>query len=113
MDKPAEWYANLLLRALRAGDPRAAHLRSKARGKVVVIGLDENGTWVPILRLSNPSASFNVMSLDMRHGTGWSPAFERGTPSQLAERLLGPFLPFWAGEVDAVVGWGATSDQGH
>lgn len=98
-------FGQQLLRILRDHDPRAAHLRVKARGKTATIGIDEGETWVPLLRLSNPSASFNVMNLDVRQGQGWAPTFERGVPAQLAEHLIGPLAFTWVVEVDAVLAW--------
>lgn len=106
-------FAQLLLRALSAREPRAAHLLVKIRGKTAVIGIDEGETWVPLLRLSNPSASVNVMNLDVRQGTGWAPTFERGVPDRLAEQLAGPLSFTWVIEVDAVLDWRETSGHGH
>lgn len=110
---PRQRFANLLLQALQRGDARAVHLEARTRGKTVTLGLDENGTWVPLLRLTGGSAACNVMSLDVRHGKGWAPTGERGTPEMLAEPLLGPLSFTWMIEVDAVVDWRQTSDQGH
>lgn len=105
-------FAQQLLRALHGRDPRAAHLRVKARGKAATIGIDEGETWVPLLRLSNPSAAVNVMNLDVRQGSGWAPTFERGGPDQLVEHLAGPLAFTWVIEVDAVLAWRESSD-GH
>lgn len=110
---PIDRFASHLLHDLTATDPRAAHLKSKVRGKAVTIGIDEGDKWIPLLRLSTPSASCNVMNLDVRHGRGWAPTFERGTPAALAEQLLGPLLFTWADEVDAVLAWRETSEQRH
>ena len=106
-------FAQQLLRALNARDSRAVHLRVKARGKTAILGVDEGDTWVPLLRLSNPSAAVNVMNLDVRQGSGWAPTFERGGPDQLVEHLAGPLAFTWAIEVDEVLAWRDTSGQGH
>lgn len=104
-------FAQQLLRALHARDPRAVHLRVKARGGIATIGVDEGDTWVPLLRLSNASAAFNVMSLDVRQGRGWAPTFERGIPDRLAEVLLGELAFTWLPEVEAVLEWRGTSEH--
>lgn len=106
-------FAQQLLRALCARDSLATHLRVKARGKTAIIGIDEGEAWVPLLRLSNPSAAFNVMNLDVRQGRGWAPTFERGVPEKLAEDLLGPLVFTWATEVEAVLAWRETSGHEH
>lgn len=107
-----ESFADAMLRAITAQDPVAAVLLVRARGKTATIGLLDAGEWIPLLRLSNPSASCNVMNLDVRQGQGWAPTFERGTPEALAERLLGPLRFTWAAEVQAV-GWSETSGHEH
>ena len=106
-------FAQQLLRALHRHDPRAGHLKVKARGKTAIIGIDEGDTWVPLLRLSNPSTAFNVMNLDVRQGRDWAPTFERGIPDKLAAELLGPLAFTWTVEVDAVLAWQATSGHEH
>ena len=106
-------FAQLLLRALQQRDPRVAHVRAKARGKTAIIGIDEGENWVPLFRLSNPSASVNVMNLDMPQGSGWAPTFERGVPDKLAGVLLDQ-LPFtWLPEIDAVLAWRESSGREH
>jgi hypothetical protein len=112
-DNPAGAFAEELRLALQAIDHRAVHLRVTARGPAAVIGIDEGDTWVPLLRLSRPSGSYNVMSVSVRHGGAWAPAFARGIPAKLAEDLTGPYMSFWAPEVDAVLAWRETCDHGH
>ncbi|MBN2800910.1 MAG: hypothetical protein JXX28_17365 [Deltaproteobacteria bacterium] len=51
--------------------------------------------WVPLLRLSSPSASFNVMNLDVRHGSRWAPTMIRGVPRAIAAELLGSMRFTW------------------
>ena len=69
---------------------------------MATIGIDDAGAWVPLLRLSNPSASFNVMSLDVRHHERWEPTFVRGAPSDLSAALRGDLRFTWEIEVNAV-----------
>lgn len=113
MHTPIQRFAENLCRSLTESAPRAAHLQVKSRGNVATIGITEGDTWVPLLRLSAPSASANVMSLDVRQGTGWAPTFERGTPAMLAEKLIGPLSFTWSVEVEAVLAWRETSDLKH
>lgn len=105
-----EYFASALLRELRGSDPSASALAAKHRGKAATIGVVDAGDWIPLLRLSNPSGACNVMSLDVRHHGGWAPTFERGTPTMLAEKLLGPLRFTWAIWANEV-GWQETSDQ--
>ena len=102
-------FARDLLRVMAARDPAARALESRPSGKVATIGVTDGGDWVPVLRLSNPSAACNVMNLDVRHGTRWAPTFERGTPEALAEKLLGPLRFTWTMQA----GWAETSEHGH
>ena len=113
MGSTVKSFATLLLQALQRLDPRARHLRIEVRGDAAVIGIDEGENWVPLLRLSRPSGSCNVMSLGVRHGEKWAPAFARGVPAGLAEALHGPYVAFWANEVEAVLAWRETSGHGH
>jgi hypothetical protein len=113
MHNPVQWFAELLRRGLIARAPLATHLELKVRGKAVTIGITEGDAWVPLLRLSVPSASANVMNLDVRHGATWAPTFERGTPDMLADKLCGPLAFTWSGEVQAVLDWRGTSDLKH
>lgn len=105
-------FAETLLHELRKGNPAAAVLTSKHRGKTATIGLVDDQAWMPLLRLSNPSGGCNVMNLDVRHHDRWAPTFERGTPTMLAEKLLGPLRFTWATWVEAP-NWKETSDLGH
>ena len=105
-------FARSLVRTLASTDPVAEALQVRSRGKTAVLGVDDAGVWVPLLRLSNPSAACNVMNLDVRQGRGWAPTFERGVPDALAEKLLGPLRFTWAIEAEAV-GCSKTSGRGH
>jgi len=107
-----EVFADSVLDELRREDPAANALAARHRGKTATIGVTEDGEWVPLLRLSNPSGACNVMSLDVRHHDRWAPTFERGTPTMLAEKLLGPLRFTWALWAETV-GWSETSDRRH
>ncbi len=107
-----EYFATSMLRILASHDSAASVLQVRARGKKATIGIVDVGEWVPLLRLSNPSAACNVMNLDVRQGRGWAPTFERGTPDQLAQHLLGPLRFTWAAEVEAI-GGSETSGRRH
>ena len=89
-------FARLLLSSLLQRDARAARLRlSEARTRGPVIGLDDGGEFVPLLRLDTPSAAGDVMSLSVNLHGRWQPTHERGTPAQLADLLAGPLQHLW------------------
>jgi hypothetical protein len=90
-------FALSVLAKLRQRDPRAKALRRQSCGpsKGVVIGLDDDGQFVPLLKLAGASPAVNVMSLFVRHQARWMPTLQRGTPAQLAEALAGPLLHLW------------------
>lgn len=107
-----ESFARSLVRILASSDPVAEALQVRSRGKTATLGVEDAGVWVPLLRLSSPSTSCNVMNLDVRQGRGWAPTFERGVPDALAGKLLGPLRFTWAIEAEAV-GWSETSGRRH
>lgn len=92
---PVQGFANRVLRGLRERDPRAEALDARVRGKRAVFGYVDDGEWVPLLRLSNPSAAANVMNLDVRHKTRWAPTFVRGVPDVIVDHLAGPLSFTW------------------
>jgi hypothetical protein len=96
----AQSFSAELLTALARFDARATRLRARARGQAAIIGLDDDGEFVPLLRLAAPSAACNVMSLFVRHHGRWEPTCERGTPAQLAATLASPLRHVWAIAVD-------------
>jgi len=97
MDDRTQDFALSVLAELRQRDPRAKTLRLQltrpSQGRV--IGLDDDGEFVPLLKLASASAAVNVMSLFVRHQARWMPTLQRGTPAQLAEALAGPLLHLW------------------
>jgi hypothetical protein len=107
-----ESFAASLLAELRRHDPAAAVLVARHRGRTATIGVADEGGFVPLLRLGNPSGACNVMSLDVRHHERWAPTFERGTPAMLAATLLGPLRFTWAVWAEDVA-WSDTSDHVH
>ncbi|MHB8467859.1 MAG: hypothetical protein ACYDD7_23830 [Acidimicrobiales bacterium] len=97
MDAKLKGFAQDVLTALRQRDARADGLRLDAapRARRPVIGLDDGGEFVPLLRLDDAAAAVNVMSLWVWHHGRWQPTFERGTPAELADRLAGPLHYLW------------------
>ncbi len=100
------------MRELQKADPVAARLDVRARGKIATIGLVDAGDWVPLLRFSRASASFNVMSLDVRQGKTWAATDVRGVPAVITAELLGGLRFTWAIEAEAI-GWRDTSVPKH
>lgn len=96
----ARSFASSLLAELRQCDPRAHALICRARGKSAVIGIEDEGEFVPLLKLDAGSAAFNVMSLFVHHHGRWQPTLQRGIPKDLAEILAGPFSYLWTMHAD-------------
>jgi hypothetical protein len=90
-------FALAVLAELRQRDHRAEALRLQPTrpSQDVVMGLDDDGEFVPLLKLASASAAVNVMSLFVRHQARWVPTFQRGTPAQLAQALAGPLQHLW------------------
>lgn len=76
-----------------------------ARGPAAVIGLEDEGEFVPLLRLAAPSARHNVMSLFVSHHGRWQPTLKRGTPQLLADELAGPLQHLWSIPVEMAGPW--------
>ncbi len=93
-------FATSLLAELRQRDARAHALVCRARGKSAVLGIEDQGEFVPLLKLDAGSAAFNVMSLFVRHRRRWQPTFERGIPKDLAEIIAGPLSFLWSIHAD-------------
>jgi hypothetical protein len=88
-------FAASLLGELRQRDPRAAALVRRSRGKASIIGIHDDGEFVPLLKLDAGSTSFNVMSLFVYHHGSWQPTLKRGIPADLADQLAGPLSYLW------------------
>ena len=101
MPSSAQSFAELVLLDLRAVEPNTKTLKIRSKGKTAVVGVEDAGEWAPLLRLSNPSASFNVMNLDARHHTRWSPTHVRGVPQTIVAALVGPLRFLWEIEAGA------------
>lgn len=101
----ARAFAGQVLAALVKLDPRASALEVRARGPAAVIGLEDEGEFVPLLRVAAPSAHYNVMSLFVSHHGRWLPTLKRGTPQQLADELAGPLQHLWAIPVQMAGPW--------
>jgi len=93
-------FASSLLAELRQRDARAQALTFRARGKSAVIGIDDEGEFVPLLKLDAGSAAFNVMSLFVHHHGRWQPTLKRGIPKDLAETLATSLSHLWTIHAD-------------
>jgi len=91
----AKSFASSLLAELRLLDSRAQGLRARPRGKTAIIGIEDDGEFVPLLKLSGASASFNVMTLLVSHHGKWQPTLKRGTPEELAQPLAAELHHLW------------------
>lgn len=91
----AERFADLVLRELVNRDELARFLSVRARGKTAAIGYEVDEEWVPLLRIANGSAAYNVADLQVRHRRKWQPTFVRGVPAVIAENLAGPLRFVW------------------
>ena len=101
MSWDASMFADAVLQELQQEDPAAAPLDVRAGGKTATLGLLDAGEWVPLLRFSRPSTSFNVMSLDVREGKRWTPTHIRGIPTAIAKALMGELRFTWAMEAES------------
>ncbi len=106
-------FARSVLAQLRRRDPRAEALRLRPSrpSQGAVVGLEDDGEFVPLLKVGNASAAVNVMSLYVHHQGRWMPTFQRGTPSQLADALAGPLQHLWLVAVLAQCGENGSSAQ--
>jgi hypothetical protein len=100
---PAAGFASSLLFELRQRDDRASVLcvRPGSPSKEAVIGLLDDGEFIPLLKVGAASAAFNVMGLFVPHHGRWMPTFQRGTPEGLAALLAGPLHYLWTLAVSA------------
>ena len=99
----AETFATRVLQSLQVQAPLAEHLDVRKRGKTATIGLEDQGEWVPLIRLANGSASFNVMSLEVRSHGRWEPTGVRGVPKDVAAALATTLRFLWEFEVNACI----------
>lgn len=93
-------FASSLLGELRQRDARAQALSFRVRGKLAIIGIDDEGEFVPLLKLDAGSAAFNVMSLFVHHQGRWLPTLKRGIPKDLAEILATSLSYTWTIHAD-------------
>ena len=107
-------FAGLVLSRLHAdSDLARAWLQLRARGTTAVIGLEDDGQWVPLLRFANGSGAFNVMDVEVRHHTSWAHTGVRGVPDAVADVLVGSLRFTWEFHVTDAETWKRTSDQRH
>lgn len=89
-------FAGKLLSELRKLDARAAVLERKVqKGDKAILGIMDDGEFVPLLLLGAGSAKFNKMMLFVYHQEHWQPTFQKGTPKMLAELLAGELNHLW------------------
>lgn len=108
--EPQDWYpgvmatalsfASSMLAELRQRDARAQALTFRARGNSAVIGIEDEGEFVPLLKLDAGSAAFNVMSLFVHQHGRWQPTLKRGIPKDLAEILATSLSYLWTMHAD-------------
>jgi hypothetical protein len=99
---PALSFALDVLAEMRQLDPRAATLEALGtrRRPDALIGLTEEGEFVPLLVLAAASVAYNVMSLFLWGEQGrFIPTGQRGTPEMLAKILIGPYRHLWLFDV--------------
>lgn len=102
--RTAQGFAQDLLAELRKLDQRAQALRMKGGGDKVMLGIEDDDHFVPLLRLGGGTVKFNKMMLFVDHHSHWQPTFQKGTPKMLAELLAGPLNYLWTIPLSAV-GW--------
>lgn len=97
MDDNQKRFGAMLLSELGKLDPRAARLKLKEGAGVrhPIIGVMDQGEFVPLLKLDEATKAANVMSLLVWNKGKWSPTFQRGTPEKLAKELTGSFQFLW------------------
>lgn len=92
-------FASRLLAKMRQLDWRAEKLvhRPLRRGKQAELGVNDEGEFVPLLRLGAASAKFNVMTVFVPVAGAWGEwlPLPRGTPAELAQRLTTDYRHFW------------------
>lgn len=95
-------FAHHMLAHLRQLDARAVPLQAKAQGSNAIVGLHDEGVWVPLLRLAAATPKYNKMMLYAPHGRYWAPTLKKGTPQMLAEVLAREFSFLWTIPVNAL-----------
>jgi hypothetical protein len=91
----AQAFAHSLLSELRILDPRAQALKMKSKGDQVILGIEDDEKFVPLLRLGAATAKFNKMMLFVYHQGHWQPTFQKGTAKMLAELLASSLNYLW------------------
>jgi len=99
---PALYFALDVLAEMRQLDLRSSTLEALGtpRRPDALIGLIEEGEFVPLLVLAAASAAYNVMGLFVWGEQGrFIPTGQRGTPAMLAKILIGPYQHLWLFDV--------------
>jgi hypothetical protein len=85
-----------LVTKLKSLCPEASVLEARTAHQGAVIGLEDEGEWVPLLKLAGGSAACNVMWLLVADGPRWTPTGLKGTPAKLATHLSQQYAYLWA-----------------
>lgn len=114
MSSGADTFASRVLRRLHDESELAkTWLQARSRGTTATIGLEEEGEWIPLLRMANGSGAFNVMDLQVRDKRRWASTGVRGIPEVVADELIGPLRFTWEFQAQAADAWKRTSDREH
>ena len=100
----AQDFTQELLAELKTLDQRAQYLKMKGKRDTVILGIEDDREFVPILRLGAGSAKFNKMMLFVYHKRIWQPTFHKGTPKMLAQLLAGELNYLWTMHI-SMIGW--------
>ncbi len=92
----AQAFAQELICALGRHDSQALLLKARvAPQNSTIIGFDDDGEWVPLLKLGAATPKFGKMMLMVPQSNRWTPTMQKGSPEQLAELLAGPLRHLW------------------
>lgn len=105
----AQGFAYNLLWELQKLDSRADALKIRAKGKIAILSIDD-GEFVPLLRLADPTPKFAKMMLFVRHKRAWHTTCYKDTAEMLAKLLAGEFAYLWTIPV-SMVGWHTDSSS--
>ena len=88
-------FAQDLVFELKKLDPRAESLIIKGFSDRAVLGIHDDGQFVPLLALAAPTPTFCKMMLYAYHCNKWQCTCHKDTPEDLAQLLAGPLSHLW------------------
>lgn len=88
-------FASEVLVELQKLDNRAKFLKLVAKKDIAIFGVEEDGEFVPILRLGAGTPKLNKMMLFVYHQGQWQTTCHKGTPKMLAQWLAGELNYLW------------------